>query len=305
LTIILSSPLTPPEAAAVARAVNRPMKWVGFDGSEWQLTRPGNPNPRMAPGVKGLHMPPMQVHSSSSPLVPGVELTGYELPARSVYWPLMFRAPTADQWEADHAAFFDSFHPILEGTWTVGDGELARTLPLTGSFDGSYSFDHDPFVTGHALIGVELLAPRPLWRGRPVGRSFSGPQSTPFIPEGGGPPFHITPGSSFQNAEIRNAGDEPSYLTWTLTDEFEAGAKLGFGEALIEVPFALGPGDVLEINTDPASQYATLNGVDCAPLLGFQIFAPIPARGVTALVIQTSGSGTVRASHTPLYWRAF
>jgi hypothetical protein len=304
VTIILSAPMVEPEAVSVARN-NRPMTWTGFDGSEWQLTRPGIPNPRMAPGVKGLHMPPMEVHASSSPLVPGVDLEGYDLPARPVYWPLIFRSRSAEQWREEHAAFFRSFHPIREGSWSVGEGSDARTLPLTGTFDGSYAFERDPFVTGKALIGVELIAPRPLWRGQPISRTFSGPSDEPFFPLGGGPPFHISPGATFANASIENPGDEPSYLIWEVTGPQPAGTKLGVGEALIEIPFLVPDGSKLVIDTDPAAQYASLDGESRDQALGFQIFAPIPAGGKSALVIQAAGSGTVKASHVPLYWMAF
>jgi len=282
------------------------MTWTGVDGSVWRLTKPGAPNPRMAPGVKGLHMPKMIVHKSSSPLVPGVDIDdGYELPERSVYWPLLFRARSSEEWQEDHAGFFRSFHPVRTGIWTVGEGRQARTLPLTGSFDGGYVFPHDPFLTRLALIGVELTAPRPLWRGVPITQKFSGPSTRPFIPLGGGPPYYIAPGATFQDAKIANPGDEPSYLTWEVEGPQPAGIKLGVGEALIEVPFAIAEGSKLSINTNPAEQYATLDGVDCARDLGFQIFAPIPAGGEVNLVIISDGEGSIRATHVPLYWMAF
>lgn len=304
MPIILSSPVTFEDTTPVAR--NYPMTWTGVDGRVWRLTKPGAPNPRMAPGVKGLHMPRMVVHSSSSPLVPGIDIDeGYELPERSVYWPLLFRAASAEQWQEDHADFFRSFHPVRTGIWTVGEGRTARTLPLTGSFDGSYTFTRDPFLTRLALIGVELVAPRPLWRGLPITQKFAGASSRPFIPEGGGPPYYISPGATFQDAKISNPGDEPSYLTWEVEGPQPAGIKLGVGEGLIEVPFAIAEGSTLLINTNPAEQYATLDGVDAARDLGFQIFAPIPAGGDVDLVIISDGEGSIRATHVPLYWMAF
>jgi hypothetical protein len=317
VTIVLSSPVLVEDTAPVAG--NRPMTWTGLDGVVRQLTKPGNPNPRMRPGVKGLHMPRMIVHTVESPLVPGAELIGYELPPRTVYWPLRFAARSIEQWEDDHASFFDSFHPVIPGIWTVGEGDDARTLPLTGSFDGSHVFDHDPFVTGRALIGVELLAPRPLWRGQAISRSFNGPDPEPFFPEGGGPPFYISPSATFQNASINNPGDEPSYLVWEIDGPQPAGTQVGVGGALVDVPFPVPEGKRLVIDTDPANQYALLGDlvptddggvqfvdpVDVAQPLGFQVFAPVPERGASSLKILATGPGTIRVSHVPLYWRAY
>lgn len=282
----------------------RRMTWTGFDGSVWPLTRPLADNPRMRPGVQGLHMPRMDVQKSSSPLVAGVEMLGYSLPEREVYWPLLFTAASITDWETDHAAFFDSFHPVETGVWTVGEGADARTLPLTGVFDGGYSFERDPFVTGRAVIGITLSAPRPLWRGRPIVQEFGADDGEDFIPPEGAPDFHVSPTATFQQASVSNPGNEPAYLTWTVQGPADD-VQLGVGGGVIEVPFPVPNGSELIIDTDPAGQYATLDGVDVTRELGFQMFAPVPARGRTPLLIATSGAGRVRAELVPLYWRAF
>ncbi|NLP82584.1 hypothetical protein HF576_01860 [Microbacterium sp. CFH 90308] len=282
----------------------RRMTWTGFDGSVWPLTRPLAENPRLAPGVQGLHMPRMDVQKSSSPLVAGVELLGYALPEREVYWPLLFRASSIDDWQSAHGAFFDSFHPVETGTWTVGEGKDTRTLPLTGVFDGSYSFHRDPFVTGFAVIGIQLEAPRPLWRGRPVAQEFGADEGQDFIPPAGAPSFYVSPSATFQQATIQNPGNEPAYLVWTVQGPASE-VQLGVGGAIIEVPFPIPDGSTLIIDTDPAGQYATLNGIDVTRDLGFQMFAPVPARGTSPLVIAAAGAGRVRAELVPLYWRAF
>jgi hypothetical protein len=282
----------------------RRMTWTGFDGSVWPLTRPLAENPRLQPGVQGLHMPRMDVAKSSSPLVAGVELMGYTLPEREVYWPLLFRAASAEEWAAEHGAFFDSFHPVETGVWTVGEGSTARTLPLTGVFDGSVSFPHDPFVTGRAVIGLQLEAPRPLWRGRPIAQEFGADEGSDFIPAEGAPDFYVTPSATFQQATISNPGNEPAYLVWTVQGP-SSDVQLGVGGAIIDVPFPVPEGSTLIIDTDPAGQYALLDGIDVTRELGFQMFAPVPARGTSPLAIAAAGSGRVRAELVPLYWRAF
>ncbi|MBM3717044.1 MAG: hypothetical protein FJW64_15190 [Actinobacteria bacterium] len=297
-----------PAAAAVSRGADldlpRAMRWTGADGSVWHLTRPRAVNPRMRPGVKGLHMPRMEVHQTSTPLVHGVDLVGYTIPGRDVYWPLLFRAASAADWEAAHGAFFDSFHPVIPGTWTVGEGDSARTLGLTGEFEGDHSFTHDPFVTGSAIIGIKLFAPRPLWRGKEIRLVFESGAGQPFIGSEKAPPFYISPTATYQNAEIRNPGNEPSYLRWTVFGP-EPHAVLGVGPSIIDVPFAIDEGSSLVIDTDPAAQYATLDGVDVTRELGFQMFAPVPPGGATPLHIAGEGDSEVAVELTPLFWRAF
>lgn len=302
MVIILARPLSQPAPAPVD--LPRVMTWTGFDGSFWNLADLDGPM-TMARGLRGLHMPRMDVFTSSSPLVHGVEQTGYYIPERSVYWPLNFWSESLDEWRQAYGGFFDSMHPTKPGVWRVGSGKEERSLELTGDFQGDFEFQNDPFVLHWALIGVQLTAPRPLWRGQPVQRVFKSGEGESFFGPSGGPPFFISPRASFATAKISNPGDEPAYLKWTAEGPHDAGLKMGVGTALIDVPFALVDGDVLIVNTDPTEQYATLNGVDCSVALGFQMFAPVDARGETELAIESTGTGAVSAALTPLFWRAF
>lgn len=303
MPIVFASPVAVPVSAVLEA---RFMSWTGVDGSVWPLSDVYS-FPAMGRGVKGLHMPEMTVFESSTPLVPGVDITGYALPKRKVYWPLMFAAESADAWAASHAAFFDSFHPVEMGTWTVGTGDQARTLQLRGDFRGDYAFGMDPFVSGWAMIGVELEAPRPLWQGKPVGRTFYAEDEIDFIPDEDGDDYYPSPNATFSTATLRNPGDEPAYLKWIVRGPHPANTlSLGVSEADVEVPFTVDEGSELRIDTDPASEsYATLDGVDVTDQLGFQVFAPIPRRGVSTLTIEHTGTGSVRAEVVPLHWRAF
>lgn len=304
MPIVFAAPLSSAASVEVAPTLPRRMTWTGADGSVWPLTRPQATIPRMRPGVKGLHMPEFKVQESDTPLVHGVDLLGYSIPARSVYWPLLFRAASVDDWVDQHGRFFDSFHPINTGHWTVGEGLTARTLDLAGSFMGDYRFDRDPFLNGWAVIGVELTAPRPLWRGRTIRQEYSSDEGQDFIGADKAPPLYISSSSTFLTAKIDNPGNEPAYLRW----EVEGPAtdiRLGVGTAVIEVPFPVADGSTLLIDTDPAAQYATLDGEDVTRELGFQMFAPVPAKGTTPLVIAATGSSTVAVELDPLYWRAF
>lgn len=302
MPIVLAAPASAP-APGLGVGAARFMSWTGVDGSEWILCGP-DAVPAMQRGVKGLHMPRMDVFESSTPLVPGADILGYSLPGRAVYWPLLFQAESPEEWQQNYSRFFRSFHPVETGVWTVGKGDNARTLPLTGTFDGSYSFTNDPFVTGWALIGLELYAPRPLWRGKEIRQSFFADGPVDFIPGEPGDEYYPSPVASFATATIDNPGDEPAYLLWTVEGPASE-LELGVDGAVIEVPFDLDEGDELIIDTDPAGQYATLNGEDVTTELGFQVFGPVPARGTSPLTITSAGAGSVSAVLVPLYWMAY
>lgn len=304
MPIVFAAPASNPDVPGGAvNLLPRRMTWTGADGSVWPLTRPQAVNPRLRPGVKGLHMPAFEVQASATPLVHGEELLGYSIPARSVYWPLLFRAASVDDWADQHGRFFDSFHPVNVGRWTVGQDDDARTLDLAGSFTGDYTFQKDPFLHGWAIIGVELTAPRPLWRGKTIRQEFDSAEGEPFIGSAKAPPFYISGSATYQTATVDNPGNEPAYLRWEIAGPAED-IQLGVGTALIDVPFPVADGATLIIDTDPVAQYATLDGVDVTRELGFQMFAPVPAKGTTPLVISATG-GTVAVELDPLYWRAF
>lgn len=303
MPIIFSVPVTVEQVPPPAWAP-MPMSWTGWDGSVWPLVGSTARNPRLGRGVKGLHMPRFNVQKSKSVLVPGADIEGYTIDERAVFWPVLFRAPSPDEWLDQHGAFFDSFHPVKTGLWTVGSGVDARTLPLRGDFDGGTVFDRDPVLSLWTMIGLELEAPRPLWRGQTIPQKFTNAAGVPFIDPGGSPPFHISRGSSFASAKVKNPGDEPAYMVHTMEGPLDS-VEIGIGDAVIEVPFAVPDGSTLVIDTDPANRYATLDGVDVTRELGFQMFAPVPPKGTTPLTLSASGAGSVTVEITPLYWRAF
>ncbi|MDT3343880.1 hypothetical protein [Microbacterium aquilitoris] len=280
------------------------MSWTGFNGEVFALTADDS-NPAMQRGVQGLHMPQMVVRSSSSPLTHGEELISYHIPTRPVFWPLIFQARAAADWRTRHASFFDSIDPHFEGEWTVGKGENARRLSLVGSFDGNHPFQVDPFVTGYAIIGLELSAPQPLWRGPRLRRTFLGAEArADFIPDKPGDIYYLSSSSPFTLASIDNPGNEPAYLTWTVNGPLTS-IRLGVGGAIIEVAFPVPSGSSLTIDTDPAAQFALLDGRDVTADLGFQLFGPVPVGGTSPLLIQAEGTGSVVTELTPLYWRAY
>lgn len=302
MAIVYATPRVAPVPAEVAEG--RFMSWTGANGQVFVLT--DGSNPAMQRGVQGLHMPAMTTFSSSTPLVHGVDLRGYTIPGREVFWPLMFENRSASEWRTEHAAFFDSFHPVIPGTWTVGVGEDARTLPLVGSFDGMHRFDIDPFLMGYAAIGLELFAPRPLWRGAEIRRTFKPEPQPDFIPaDPADQNYYPTSIIGYSSASVRNPGNEPAYVSWEVAGPHPPGLVLGVGTFLVRIPFEIPEGSEFRLDTDPTADFATLDGVDKTVDIGFQVFAPVAPGAGSPLVINSGGTGDVTVKLTPLYWRAF
>ncbi len=305
MSIVFAAPYSEPEDS-VPEWGARPMKWIGVDGTVWPLTGTGSSSPRMLPGVKGLHMPRFDVHTSSTPLVPGEEILGYSTPARDVEWRLLFRASSALDWEARHADFFDSLHPVETGRWLVGEGDAQRRLDLRGEFDGSHYFPRDPFVTGRAQIGLRLSAPRPFWVGKTISRTYRAEAEPDFIPsDPDDQNYYPTSVTGYSSARIRNPGNEPAYVRWTVAGPHPPGVTLGVGTFLVTVPFEIPEGSTFILNTDPTAPTTTLDGEDRTSQLGFQVFAPVPPGGASKLVIASGGTGDITVELDPLYWRAF
>lgn len=279
--------------------------WVGWDGSVWNLNSGAEGVRLLKDGVEGLHFPPITKWSSSSPVVPGKRSRGWQSDAREVFWPVQIRGASSEAFRELYDAFFTTIHPDRAGEWMVRAGEQVRRLRLTGTFDTSHNDPLDPYLRGRAVYGVTLEAEQPYWEGE----SFSvGPwlaaDGVDFFDPGGSPLFHISSSHTAASAEMTNPGDVDAYPVWTVTGPM-SDIELGVGTRIIDVPFAVADGEVLVIDTDPRNITATVNGVDATEDLGFQSFAPIPAKATTPLHVEATGEGSITVSLTPLYFRAF
>ena len=128
-------------------------------------------------------------------------------------------------------------------------------------------------------------------------------------------------GHTTANAAATNDGDEDAWPVWTVVGPAAAGAHVGVGGNVVEVPFAVADGKALVLDTDPrvrtALQYdytpaagkapaAFANPVDrTADLTGAVDFASIPAGGTTPLNVAFAGTGALQVEITPMYWRAW
>lgn len=297
MPIVYAVPAPEPERAP--RRVARFMSWTGANGEEFILSS-DDANPAMQRGVQGLHMPRIERHTIAAPLGFGAEYTGYNIPERTAFWPLMFSSVDG------YTAFFDSFHPTEPGVWRVGEGDEERRLMLVGDFDGSDSFDIDPFLMGYLQVGVELVAPVPLWLGREQERTYFAEPEPDFIPaDPEDQNYYPTSVTGYSTATIRNPGNEPAYVQWVVEGPHPPGVVLGVGSFTVQVPFEIPEGSVFNLDTDPSKAVATLDGVDKTIDLGFQVFAPVAPGSRSPLVIASGGTGPITVKLTPLYWRAY
>jgi hypothetical protein len=298
------------------------MTWTAASGRVWDLNDFEGGVLLDRRGVEGLHNPPITKYSSASRAIPGKRSRGWRTEARPVFWPVYLYGDSSREWLDRNAEFWDSIHPEIPGTWSVTAFENTRTLELTGVFDSSHIFDLDPMQRGWVQYAVALEAEQPYWAGTKIERGpWAAPESAGFFP---GPPFHLSSGSAFADAEVPNPGNVTAYGQWILDGPLTANTvELGVGSAYLTVPFAIPDGETLVIDTDPRRPSALLGdtpalddqglslpfdreaATNMTPTLGMQPFAGIPPASSVPLHVEATGLGSVRFELTPLYLRAF
>lgn len=298
------------------------MSWTGWDGSRWDLTSLDSPV-YLGRGVIGTGRPPMEFYTDDLTGMDGTMDRGFRVKAREVFWPVRVNAPAGDEWINVDSSFWDTLLPGRYGTWTVAQQSgLTRTLRLRLDTDGDDALDIDPSLLGYATYGVNLLAPDPFWRGDPVVRTWSSGVGEPFFggTSGGnqGPPFVISPSATIATARMTNPGDVPEWPVWTVFGPTNS-VTLGLNGRLIQVPFTIADGAALIVDTHPTAQTAfnaTVSMVNGQPVatatttertgdLGATNYAPIPPGASVSLSLAMAGTGSISASLTPGYLRAW
>jgi hypothetical protein len=292
------------------------MIWIGWDGSEWEITDPSGgvfvPNE----GVRGLSMPPVQRYTDESPVIAGSRNRGSRVAERDCFWPLLVVSDGgSSEWSARDAAFWKTMDPTKTGTWIFErpDGSR-RYLDCRFSDDGGVTFERDPHHFGTAVYGITLIAEQPYWRGPRVIRIYGQADSSPFF---GPETVTISPGSTISDGVINNPGDVPAYPIWTISGSFDT-ATVGIIDQPIEVPYAQASDRKLVIDTRPdrltAYEYDVadddLSGafIDRTEDLGLAEFGSIPPGDEVALALNLEGPGInsfVKVELDPLHYRAW
>lgn len=280
--------------------------WTGWDGTIWNLAGGRPSGVALKPGVRGLSMPPLQRYTSGSPATAGSRWRGVRAQEREVFWPLgVYQITGSQEWLDYDRHFWRTLDPERPGVWTVTqpNGE-ARHLTCRFVDDGTHAFDIDPSRMGWTTYGITLVAEDPFWHGQPVNRTWSTTEATSFF-GAGAPSFFISSSSVLATARIINPGDVDAWPVWTITGPTES-VEVGVGDQIIEVPFGLLEGESLTIDASPTAQTAIdSHGVERTSELGRTEFAPIRPGQSEQLSLNMVGEGTVSATLTPRYYRAW
>ncbi|HSU47270.1 MAG TPA: hypothetical protein VLJ40_10185 [Arthrobacter sp.] len=306
----------PPTKTLAVPWVGVEMKWTGWDGSEWMLSDPSD-GTVMLPGVRGMAMPPIIHHRAVHASVPGARWRGLVVDSREVFWPLQVYSDLGSAaWLDKDAAFWRTMDPARTGKWevTLPDGRV-RALTLRFVNDGDGVFDTDPVLVGWRNYGITFSADQPFWEGEEISGTWFQGSSQPFF--GGTDPktgktvnFTISPGNTLTKASMINPGDVDVYLKWRIYGPVTA-AVVGINGRNITLPFDIGAGEVVEIDSDPRAQTAMKGSAggalttDWTYKLGDIDFAPLPPGNKTTLSVSVTGSGSISASFMPRYYRAW
>ncbi|UYM26569.1 minor tail protein [Arthrobacter phage Bauer] len=280
------------------------MVWTGWDGSEWELTKPSSGVFITGKGVEGLGMPEHQAWVGESPAVHGQFYRGYVVEPRQVFWPIyLYSDESTEAWMDRDRAFWRSLRPGMHGSWSVTTPRGGkRSLACRFVDDGNHAFQYDPMLRGWASYGVSLIADNPFWTGEPVRRIWSDGPASDFYAQR--MPLTIRSASTLGSAAMTNEGDLEAWPVWTIRGPLTS-VTVGVEGATVQWDVTLDADDVLVIDTDPTVQSAWLNGVDVTDQLGTADFAPIPAGDELPLSLAMAGTGSVEATITPRFFRAW
>lgn len=284
--------------------------WTDTNDTTWDLIN--GPVALMNAGVMGLGMPTAFDTVRQTALVHGQTFQSWRLEPRELFLPITFRDAAELDVNGIQRTFWDGLQFGQYGTLSVTDSN-GGTRHIEARFlnDGNVAFTVDPEAVTHTLrpYGITLVADDPWWKGELQETTFTlGPEGTStFFGNGSNAtPFYIVKSGGSQSTDLINAGEQPAWITWTITGPMTS-FILGVDGHYISGNIEVEAGETLTIETSPLSQIAYLNtGEKVTRYLTEADFAPIPASGTPYPVsINVDGTGIITASFNPLYSRAF
>lgn len=303
--LVYGVPYVPPLPEGAAWGA-LPLKWTGWDGSEWEMSDPASGIVLLS-GARGFGMPPMQHWRSQSPAVPGARWRGAVADSREVFWPLkIWNDAGSLEWVELDRAFWRTLDPQKTGTWTatLPDGSR-RYLTLRLKDDGNTVWDRIPTLYGWAHYGITLTADDPFWAGDVIQRSWAPSTGTDFFNGSSqAPTFNIASANTLDTAVLSNPGDVDAYLQWQAYGPFTS-VTVGVNGSTVVAPITASAGQVLTIDSDPSVLAATLDGTDVTSQLTSSEFVALPPGENVTLTLAMAGTGYIAASFTPKYYRAW
>lgn len=282
-------------------------RWIGWDGSVWNISDLDHGILLGVDGVEGYGTPPHESYTQQSPGVHGSRLRGIRVEDRPVAWPIsLFHDGSSHEWIERDRALWRTFRPGEYGTWEITQPGTNAVRRLRCRYVGEGgAFPLDPVFAGWADYLIELLADdEPFWTGDPVTRRFTPDPPADFFNDGAAPVFRISSGTSLSSAKVTNPGDVEAWPTWRIEGPTTS-VRVGLNGLQVEVPFEILAGQTVTIDTRPHMQLAERDGEDVTHLLGAVEFASVPPGADVTLDLQLVGTGAVTVEFVPRYLRAW
>lgn len=297
------------------------LSWTGWDGSQWDLRH--GPVRITKGGLQGLGAMDTDVFTIETALVDGQRVTGWRGKERAVLLPLLIGpADTELAWLELDRSWWRTMHPSRYGTLRVTTPEGAfRELAARLKDDGGWAPETDPTLRCLDVAAPALVADDPWWYGPNFERTFS-PAAAGVNFFGGATgkaaPFYIGSSNTLATAAITNPGDADVWPAHYLDGPITSW-HVGIGGQVVAASFPIAANQQLVVETDPERQVATLvtggqieNGVrvggtsqNVTRQFDSFDFAPLPDGKETALDIAVNGTGRIRVSGRPRYFRAW
>lgn len=276
------------------------LRWVGWNGAEFNLRDIRGGTIVTNEGLLALHFPPFEVHASESPATAGRRRLDARTRERAVKLPVyLWSDDGSPEWALLYKRFFDSFHPTRPGRLEIVTPLGARTLRecyLDSS--GDFQFTNDAIYDGHMRCDVNMTAEDPHWYGAAIERDWQIVDPVPFFNASN---LWVSEGASYAEAVLTNPGNVSAWPTWTV----RAGTAPLVADITVDGGRMLTPsvpaGSTLVIDTE--KQVALLDGVDVTDEVDPWDPAPIPDGDNVPLTLILTGLGTVTARIEPRYFR--
>lgn len=287
--------------------------WIPQVGVTTEFTRDDAIFRLLTGSIEGLGDPKTDDFVQEQALIDGQLFSGYRAKARDCFWPVMVDATLGD-WESQQALFWQSLVPGAYGVWRV-TAPSGNYRDLTCRYVPSdYTPIVDPSKQAIEVIGINLVADDPWWRGPVVEKEFqTGETPLPFFATSGGV-LNLMSANTVDSATITNPGEIPAWSTFTIVGPSTAFDIRFFsateGAARISGTVDVPDGWRLVINTDPTAQSVRLydsdgNWTNVFSQLDNIGFTPIAAGNDVPLYITLNGAGSMLVSFSPGYRRAY
>lgn len=280
--------------------------WHGVDGSTWNMNADG-PVPLMA-GTSGQADPKVQVFGRTAPALDGFRMTGLRFEERRVFWPVEIAAPSSLEWVAKRRAFMASFSYEETGTWEVinDDGET-RTLELRLGVQDEQFYNIDPPVSLYELLGIELVADDPWWKGPEIVQQFqTAGVETPFFEPNPTHVLNIMSSNTVASASISNPGDVDAWAEYLVNGPATA-FSVTIDDGTVAGSIVVPTGEVLTVDTRPTAQVAMIS-TSSSPVtrdLSQVDWRPVPKGESVDLDVVLNGTGSIIVRIVPRYLRGW